>query len=798
MLKDIRKLKLLGANFDSSTLFDIFNKHEGNKIKTVKGALLYGKNGTGKSTIARAFRKIAGEDIPIIQEAAFCNDEDAPVIITTEEQKEIFVFDEDYVDRNVKLQQDHLDTIVMLGKMADLTEQIKKAKTELDAAGISYKQQEKVYQEYCGENNVKSPKYYINKMIETLQGDENWAGRDRIINDKRQNTSVRIDTYKQFREITPSKQKTELLIEYAVGLKELEAAKKGVSVINLAVPSIPNLYTQYDDAAVQKILALKIEKPELSEREKRLFQLVQEGKAGELASRLPVFQNEHTTECPYCFQTITQEYKKSLTESIERVLSREVEEHQENIKKHIVAQIIIDLSPFKNLEGYNSCIDLMEKANASIQENNGKLTNKNANPYEPIIIEVTNIKLLINQINQALIDLEKSRIKYNEQSKNTEPIITKLVHINGEIAHYEIKDLAEQFDKQQDEFVQARKLYNDFKSTYEIKTEKVSSLEEQKSSIRLALDAINACMKYIFFAENRLKIECVDGVYKLLSRGKSVRPCDVSAGERNVIGLSYFFTSILEGQEEKDAYGKEYLLVIDDPISSYDMENKIGILSFLKYKLSMFLEGNQYTKALVMTHDLISFYDIHKIFEEIVNVCKQENYSNAPKFNYFEMSENKLKLFAYKNRQEYTESIKNIYAYASGEIEEQDLVIGNIMRRVLEAFSTFVYRKGIEDVSTDEKILALLPEPAYISYYQNLMYRLVLHGGSHKQEEVNAMQDFNFFSLISTEEKKRTAKDILCFIYLLNQRHLLEHLGDSVEINHQLESWCQEIKARAV
>ena len=33
----------------------------------------------------------------------------------------------------------------------------------------------------------------------------------------------------------------------------------------------------------------------------------------------------------------------------------------------------------------------------------------------------------------------------------------------------------------------------------------------------------------------------------------------------------------------------------------------------------MFLEGNMHTKALVMTHDLRTFYDVHKIFEEIIN-----------------------------------------------------------------------------------------------------------------------------------------------------------------------------------
>ena len=121
-----------------------------------------------------------------------------------------------------------------------------------------------------------------------------------------------------------------------------------------------------------------------------------------------------------------------------------------------------------------------------------------------------------------------------------------------------------------------------------------------------------------------------------------------------------------------------------------------------------------------------------------------------------------------------------------------------LMRRVLEAFSTFEYKRGIEKVSMDEKILAILPGAEYVSYYKNLMYRLVLHGGSHKEEEIQAMQDFNFFSLISAEEQVRTAKDVLCFIYLLNKRHLLEHLKECGEVQGQLESWCQDIKARAV
>lgn len=797
MLKDITKLKILGAIFDSPTLFDFFNPQEGNKEKTIKGALLYGRNGTGKSTIAKAFRKLSGESIATIFGADAYDDADQQVILTEEEKRCIFIFDEDYVDRNIRLQQDHLDTIVMLGEAADLTEKIEKVVHERDIAKSAYEQQDTLYKEYCDAQNVKAPKYYVNLLRDALRGDDNWAGRDREINNGRQNTGVRDDTYKKFVKLTPSKQKTELISDYKIKIKELEEARSGASTIDKKVPTIPDLYLNYNDEDVQHLLAEAIEKPELSEREKKLFALVQRGMTGDLSQKLILFKNKETIECPYCFQPITVEYKRSLVQSIEKVLNKTVEEHRQSLRKNILNPITIDLNPYEKLNSYQKCVDLLLKINDVIRANNDNLEKKIDNPYEPIITKSTSIKELISQIIDAVASLEKERLEYNNVAKRTKPMIAELDRINGEIAYYDVKDLAQQLAKQQTEVVTVKRELDRLKREYDGKKKEIEDLEAQRSNVQIAIDAINACLKYIFFAENRLSIQYVDGVYKLLSHGKSVKPCDVSVGERNIIGLSYFFTSILEGQEEKDAYNKEYLLIIDDPVSSYDVENRIGILSFLKYKLSMFLEGNMHTKALVMTHDLRTFYDVHKIFEEIINRCNQKGYPRSATFKRFEMRKKELKIFPYIKRQEYTELIEIIYKYAKGQANDYELVIGNMMRQVLEAFSTFEYKKGIEDISTDQDILGLLPEEEYISYYKNLMYRLVLHGGSHREEQIKTMNDFDFFSLISEFEKKRTAKDVLCFIYLLNKKHLLQHLKNCGDIESELEAWCQDIKVRA-
>ena len=803
MFRDISTVKVQGANFASLTPLAIFDPRDGKDkqgndlFKAVKGTLLYGRNGTGKSTIAKAFRKAKGEVQPAIRQVSFFDKDGNPVVMSEEEKKHIFVFDEDFVNEKVKLKEDHLDTIIMLGQAADLAERIEQAEKDRDSAKEVFEIKEAALKEYKDTGNPKSPTNRLWKIGSALRGDDAWAGRDRRINGGRQNTQVRDDTYKKFVDLEPQKTRSALIIEFEEQMEALEIAKSGSSKIYAKVPAIPKVYNQYDDNTVITLLAKRIEKPELSEREQYLMRLVESGKAGELSQKALFFRSPDIKECPYCFQSVSDDYKSNLVASIEKVLSKTVADHQKALDSCVFGDLNINLSDFSALQSCQACVALIDKINTEIQATNELLQKKIDNPFKPIEPPKRNIASDIKQLIDLLEKLESERIEFNNKAIDTRPIINRLNEINSHIAHYDIVDLATEYDKQKIESEKAEKAFNDAKDDYDAKKKVVEALEAQRKNVQLAMDIMNACLKYIFFADDRLRIDYTDGEYRLYSHGKSVRPCDVSVGERNIIGLSYFFTSIMEGQEEKDVYGKEYLLIIDDPVSSYDTENRIGILSFLKYKLDLFLEGNEFSKALVMTHDLKTFYDIHKVFEEIVACCNKKGYVLKQKFNRFEMVDGTIAVFRYNNRQEYTEILKLIYNYGQGNTTEHDLVIGNMMRQALEAFATFQYKKGIEDVSTDSDILSLLPEPEYRIYYENLMYRLVLHGGSHREEQIKTMTDYAFFSLISEAEKRRTAKEVLCFIYLLNERHVLQHLQEISNAKVTLDSWCAEVKARA-
>ena len=122
-------------------------------------------------------------------------------------------------------------------------------------------------------------------------------------------------------------------------------------------------------------------------------------------------------------------------------------------------------------------------------------------------------------------------------------------------------------------------------------------------------------------------------------------------------------------------------------------------------------------------------------------------------------------------------------------------VVDNLENALKAETKDSEYKKGIDAVSTDENILnASGMCNGHKVYFKNLMYRIVLNGGSHKEEQVQSME-LDFLSLISEKEKRRTAQEILCFIYLLNKSHMLAHLGD---VEATLNAWCETIKNRSV
>ena len=133
--------------------------------------------------------------------------------------------------------------------------------------------------------------------------------------------------------------------------------------------------------------------------------------------------------------------------------------------------------------------------------------------------------------------------------------------INDEIAHYDIAQLAAQYSIQQQECENEKTKLAEYNRVLSQKQEAIDRLEAQRKNIQVALNVINNSLKYIFFSEDRLKIEYRDDEYVLLSNGHNVKPTQISLGERNIIALCYYFANIMQNQEFEESHAQEYILL---------------------------------------------------------------------------------------------------------------------------------------------------------------------------------------------------------------------------------------------
>ena len=779
MIEKVKGLSICGRCFSKKTNLAFF-PNDNDRI-----AIVYGKNGSGKSTISDGFSQIAsGEDAEELS-ASLIDRADNEIGLVPESK--IFVFNEKYIDENVKIDADGLGTIILLGGQVDLQADIDHYTALLATAQGKYDAAKSALEAFGNKHNPLSPDYHFARIKKVLQGD--WATTDAAIKGNKINSKVTEEVVREIGGLSVSETKEQLQQKF----DETKALLDKVADVTTSYP-VPIGRVEFTDgfeSAICALLAKPVEKPVLTERESMILSMIQSGRQSIVEAAKNDFSDGATTVCPYCFQEIDNEYRRGLINSFNKVLNKDVEEHKAELKAISFPGFGQDYSRFTDLdaglvkkiqEQIENCQNLIENYKAAIQQ-------KLSSIYNPVSMAPIGLENSIQQLNALLSKLELKRLEFVDAIQRRKTILRDLLLINKKIAHLQIEQAYRDYQKQQREMRAAEaKLQTKQKEVNET-SEHLKALEQKKSNVGLAIENINNAIDYVFFSHGRLSIELKNNKYYLKSNGKDVKPKNVSLGERNIIALCYFFTQILSNQDIGKLYQDEELVVIDDPISSFDFENKVGISSFLRYQTHKIIKGNAKSKILFLTHDLSTFSDLQKIADEMEKSFKKQKLGVSVKGKSFELQGRTLS-DPIKSINEYRDLLHMIFNYAMGNTKGLDSAIGNSMRRALEAFSTFIYGTGIAEVSFDPKVIKSLGN--HSRYFENLMYRLVLHGESHFETRVYAIQDdLSFYRFISEEEKQRTCKEVLCFMYCLNPDHIESHIPGAI---HEIQKWMADIR----
>lgn len=787
-------IKIRGKCFSSETTLMLFPDN-------ARFARLYGRNGAGKSTISSILSDVCqglckpNTSLSLIDESGVCCSDEESILAST------YIFNEDFVDKNVKIKNTGLEAIVLLGDAGEYADQIEQCKADLAQLATqleSLQLQESAFASSEGEQSIPKAK---SDLLEALKGDAHWAGRDRKIKGSTRNTSINDHRMEAIRATPlPEKSLIELSADFDRKLEDYLRLKDDSAHPLTAIELQDDLFVNRESLEkIQKLLAKEIDSPQLSEREMRILEIAEKYGNGFVENAVRQLSTDNLGYCPYCFRDISDNYIEDIEKIVSEAFGQKVEEHQMELQNARLSEVVLDTAEYESMFP-DLCRELsgtLENYNSEIRKTNALLERKGQNAYSPISFEMERTEETKEQSIEAIDVLRKAINEYNSELGKISAKLSELESLNNQLARLEIEPFAKKLSELTKEQESIKADIVAAGSEMDTKKVELAVLEAKKSNIHVALDLINKGLSFIFMDSSHIQLDGSSGEYRILSNSTPVPPSAVSSGERNAIGLCYFFSCIGKGHAEQDRFASSMFLLIDDPISSFDYENKIGIITFLRRQIGRALSDNDGTRIAVMTHDYQTMLNLGKIYEKDIRPAYRERNLTSgrtlPKEKSYELRAQRLLPWD-KTLHDYSSMLNELYAYATAPSADLRPYIGNVARKVLESFSTFEYQKGLDAYSTSPDILAHIEDDAVREYFEGYMSRLLLHEESHAEDAIHgesALVTFNHYSEI---ELARVVRDAVVLLYCLNDEHVLSHLS-CADAKTEIEEWVQEIRA---
>lgn len=614
MFENFKKIKIKGGYFDEETELEFFKGD-------VPLSVVYGRNGSGKSTIARCLKQLSeSEEERIEREENVARGEETDYIVNSEapiadeHKSSVFVFDEDFLRNNVRVENDGLNAIVMLGEQVELDEKINAKNEELSRKAEEFNQQEELVKRYSNIGENISPRFYWNQIREGLREEGGWADIDRDLKGNTLKSRITDDLVNILMKMEEPAETYEQLRERVKADMWLYLESEDSQVIEWTIGKLM-LPENLKDLTV--LLESPLDSPQLTEREQRLMELLtktsQEPQHFEQYHTLHMLE-EGWTFCPLCLREITEKDRSSIAEVLTHLLNKEAEEF--NIRLNDVyeqfTEIKTDMPEFPgnlNKTELHAAVTVKEELNKVLTTVREKIEQRKRNIYKPLKTPFTdkmdeaysNVRTAWKTVLERVLKCVET---FNETVNKRSKLFERVRHENNMLAR---KQLASALMGYKMALTNEDKDKRKLQVLKEQKNELVAAIKElkmQKERTDIALEYINKELQYVFYSNRKVKLTPGEGCYKLTVNGKEVKPKKISVGERNVLGLCYFFAMLFSGKRNEDKYTSEYLIVIDDPISSFDYGNRLGVMSLLRYQFSNIKRGNANSRLLVMSHDL--------------------------------------------------------------------------------------------------------------------------------------------------------------------------------------------------
>ena len=605
MIKRINKLKKFGIfeNYAADTSLADFNKYN----------LFYGWNGSGKSTLSNLFRWIETKQPICFADAEWEVQTEIGAINQAnvkDNALNIKVFNKDFVKKNV-FTENGVKGIVYLSEKAG------KDKTALDSEIAQLKenekQQKKVDVELNGDKDNKKSKglLELNDLFLSNAAKNIKASFKVIeINDTR---LLNYDKKKLADFITENKPAIQSG-KSKLSVAEIEKLSKSIkpqekNFIN------PDEVRKFDTSLFETIF-------------KRVSTLLSTSITAKTIERLkenPIIANwvyqglkdvhvENATTCEFCGQTLPKDritdLNKHFSEEFEQLKTALAKglvwfdenklefnfPHKSSLYEEFQQPFETAVNDFNELiKELNTILDAWRKSIEQKQNNPFEIPENGITQVSSELIEkfetgLRSVLDIIDQHNKKFEGLDK---KVAEDKKTLE-----LHYVSEEVRTYDflIKKTREE---------ELRKELDVLNETINKRKNKIAELKKELSDELLGEEEFNR-MLHKFLGRNDLSLETRHEGGYLIMRNKTHKADDnLSEGEQTAIGLVYFIAKL----KEDDNKIEDTIVVIDDPISSFDSNHLFSAKSFIKANCE------QAKQLIILTHNFWFFKLVRDWFD---------------------------------------------------------------------------------------------------------------------------------------------------------------------------------------
>lgn len=655
--------------------------------------LIYGRNGTGKTTLSSLFAHLERRENVTEGEVVFEFANGTAVSgseLGAKALPEVRVFNRDFIDKAVRAFGTHLEPIYYIGqdsaekqaRVEGLKEKREGIAARITEAELEKKAAVKAFESFCTERA---------RSISTLL------------------TRSRSDRYSRFNkahfkrsmeELPTGDVSIHLLSESEQEQSKKQRAAEPKETIGSATVGLPNVVDLYGKA--RSLLQTEVVSQTLDElaSEPQVAAWVQRGMA--------LHTGEHSTDrCRFCGNDLHQERRLALEGHFNdtvTTLQRQIERLLQEVERAQPSQSLLNLPNRAQFYSHlaqefetasKELGDSVERLGAHVAKLPGALQQKKANPFsrvEPPGAKDADLAASLTAVQQANDRVNRVIAAHNKHTQEFEE------QVEGSARKLELHHLAaakEEYDQLLAATNQVDQDLDRLRSEDQSLVAEIQRTEREVRAHQRPAEQLNAELR-AYLGRDELRLQIKENGYTLTRSGEPVR--GLSEGEKSAVAFLYFLKT-LEDQSFQPL--KRGVVVIDDPVSSLDANALFSAFGYLKERTQ------ECGQLFVLTHNFAFFRRVRDWFCRVRGQGGDQKKDEEKPARFFQLRAQvgpdgqrtsrieRLDRLLKKFDSEYHYLFKRVYEEVHHEVDGPELErcysLPNVGRCLLETFLTFRY-----------------------------------------------------------------------------------------------------------